>query len=541
MSSTGITGPIAAGATIGNISVGWLAGDITCSALGDVWVDSGITGHPLIAVDGNYAGTMYFLGDLPAINVTGDVTGDIMTAADADDSLTVDGDLAGLLEIAGTCDPNITLQLGSLSGTVSISTPFGATLDVVGNVSGGGAIILDALAADGLVEIGGSLLGLLDVRSELAGTVEFTAAEPEIHVSVATDVTGTIRAHGSVAGDIEVDRDFAGVLQIDENLHAGLEVGRDITEDGQLLVGESVDWNTSGHYQLHVERAMNGLLDVGADFDGSIYLGSLGSTGRVQVAEDMYWLGYLEMALRVANDVSGTIVVGNDFRGRMHVSGSVTEGAEIQIGHDAFILPLTIFGGILVEEDLNGSLSVGHDLRTEIRVTGDIGSAGEISVMNDAGLPTEEEPDFPSIVVVGDIDGLVTAGGDLMGVFDLGPIRPSGRVEVGGEISADPGLIVEQVYGSIAIGGDVSGEIRIGYLESSGSVTVSQSVPGEIWCNDRMAGNIAVGADVLGLISVAGPQPRERIAQTGSITVGGNVHAGGRIEAGDLSGPIRPE
>ncbi len=200
VAATATTGPVVA-YSIDSITLDYLGGDVDCTSLGDVTVSDGLTDEPTITVDGGYAATMTFV-DLPALAIAGDLVGDVAASGDAQWSGVVAGDLEGSFEVAGDCDPDITLEFGSISGTLTLGqtegSPFAASVLVDANVAADSEVNLPAgLDADGLIDADGTWSGTLTCSGDLAGDLTGDVIGYD-YIEHGVDLSGSIAVKGSV-------------------------------------------------------------------------------------------------------------------------------------------------------------------------------------------------------------------------------------------------------------------------------------------------------------------------------------------------------
>jgi hypothetical protein len=176
VSATATTGLVAAD-SIASLTVTTLGGDVTAdSSLGDVEVDSSLSGNPTITVGGDYLGSMFFYTDLPGLDLAGEMSGSISAGGGASASIYVD----------------------TLSGSLEIGCGVSAN-DVYGTVEVDRDLYADAgIRVDGVVAEGGSLA----VRGSAAGTVAVHDVQGIVDVGGYGPEPTVTRARITVAGSI---------------------------------------------------------------------------------------------------------------------------------------------------------------------------------------------------------------------------------------------------------------------------------------------------------------------------------------------------
>jgi hypothetical protein len=517
---TWLDGDITAG-TIGDVYATWFGGNIIAeSTLGDVWIDVGLTGSASITVAADYEGDMNFPGDLPALQIYGNASGEIY-GTDASASVDI-GWLTGTLIIGGDCDPDITLQLGCLSGDVWLSQPFAAALHIAGAVDGYASIeMTSGLDSAGSLAVDGTMAGSLEISGNLEGAAEFgyTASGASFH------------GGGDLSGSISFADSLYGVLTIDG----------DVTADGLVSVAADLGQVTAPvHWgEIAIGGTVYGTVEVGGDaVFGRMTVGPIAEGGTFHVGGNIG-----EISVEIQGDIAGTLDVVNDCHGPISVWGTVQDDGLLSIGQDADMFFTWPPDGIRIGGSVEGALSVGSDLRSYLNVAGDVALGGQVITGGSAYAPYPEIPSVPSVQVDGWVWGTLSTGANLAGEWSMQGVGPGASVEVGGDLAEDQALqVVHEVYGTVAVDGTLEGNVVADYVPVGGTIaadTIGQS--GAVVCANGADGAIVVDKNMLGVINVGGPTSGERSpTTTGRIEVGGDVAAGGQIIAGELSDPYDP-
>jgi len=514
--------------------------------------------------DGVYGTLHYFkisgtLGTAAPV-YTGTIKGpmDVVAVGQPLYATALDGDFT----ISDDCDPNIALEFGSISGTLTLGqtegNPFAASVLVDGSVAAGGEIDLPAgLDADGLIDATSAWNGTLTCSGDLAGNVSAYSFQSSAWVHVTGELSGTLRAAMDVRGVIDA-AELSGLLDVGRDLCANLYTG-DITSDSQVLIGRD--------FRGYIEADdLAGTLDVGRDYRGSVYLWEdIAASGELTVGNDwgtstsggtayLYvdW-GSVDGRVSVTNDAVNAYIqvayIGHgqqgarvdfehDFQGEMLVLNYIGYGSVLRIAHDALGASDSnwIFVGHGYDpgpKGVAGSVIVGNELHIPLEVRS-VAASGEIEI---GSVP--DPMAYDSIGVYGELLGSISVTGELDGECVIYVVADGGRLDVGGDMTAlfeimiydselegyiDDGGVVH-VEGAMS-GGYAIDNIYAGGSLEAGSITSSGSI-------GLLAGSVLVEGDVTGDCSI------DAFASSGSFEIDGELAADHRMDVnGDIPGTI---
>jgi len=328
------------------IEVTTLTGGIQCETLFDLLVhgDAGTVGqNSAVIVGGSVYGDILVEGFCNLLlDVDGNVYGDIESTNDwlkaifvlgaVEGNLLIGGDLywASVGELPGS---NLLDVVGDVGYRLTIVDVYGSVM-IGGDISAGALLWPNVVHAGGTVAIDGGVAGeflaaVLDGETTIGGSLS-----GELSLPVSNDrIPGLVQIDGDVtaAGSIFVGGDISGTLDIGGSLKGDLDIG---ALSGEVLIGP--------HPQgpgllpplgllgaLYVADEMSGLIQVDWDVDGTITVaGRTSGTINVDgdVSGDIELLGYEGFPVYVG--LTGSVVIGGDLSGAIHVAYNVVDVAE---------------------------------------------------------------------------------------------------------------------------------------------------------------------------------------------------------------------
>jgi hypothetical protein len=363
--------------------------------------------HGSVTVTGNFNGTLNDTapGHLELVNVGGSLTAPAALTAGDINHMTVGGDLAGNVNVAGTlANANVG---GNVSGNVNETGTInqftvGGSVTATATITASNAVPDDANLYS--LQVGGDMAGKITVSGTLAnatiggdvsGSVTESGTTDQLQIGGSITRTGTITAGG--INDLSVGKNLAGNVNVAGTL-ASATVGGDVsgnvnetgtidqfTIDGSLTpTGTITAVNvtpTSGNINtLTVGGNLAGSVrvsgtittyTVGGDQSGSVIEtgtidqatvdGSLTVTGLIQAVNATPSLGNIN-SLTIGQDLAGTVIVSGTLGALTIVNGSFAPTANITVG------TLNTFN---IGPD---HLNVGQNLAGNLTVTGTLGS-----------------------------------------------------------------------------------------------------------------------------------------------------------------------
>lgn len=179
----------AAGDIAGAVTIESLSGDITCHGLGDCTATIG-TSDPEIGIATDYAGTMILDGGrMSFLYFSGGVSGSVTCGPRVAGGVFITGDVSGTVDLIGdTVMASAGVYvIGNVTGTLVVRSP-AAAIGITGNVGGlarakrsfgglqcGGNVTgtieigEDGSIVNDVTQIGGDLLGVVDIKKPLTG------------------------------------------------------------------------------------------------------------------------------------------------------------------------------------------------------------------------------------------------------------------------------------------------------------------------------------------------------------------------------------
>jgi filamentous hemagglutinin family protein len=510
-------------------------------------------------------------------DVGGDVIagGSAVFGGDADifsDVLAQGGDasFAGNATIGGSVEASNNVQFTSALATAMIG---GHVLATTGNIlfAGNATVATDVTANagtidfDGLVDIGGNVIGQLTVSFNDAGSTALVDGNVQslagsVIFEGGADIGGFVAGHQNIffnnaaaLADIDGavlatlgDVTFAGGADVGGNVEAGGDVS--FTNAGQTaLIGGNVIAN-GGSVTFMGNADVDG--DVNANqnitFNGNALIGSLAGTGNVTATLGFVDFNGLADVLGNVNagtfvsfdDALSTAIVGGNvdalggnvsFAGGANVGGSVTASDSVLFNNAA--LAALIGGNVLAisgsalfngDADVNGDVTAGQNITFNGAATiGDL-LAGTGNVNAILGFA-----DFNGLASVGgnvtagstvtfdDAANVAVIGGNVQSVNDS--VMFAGGADVGGNVLANQDVQFNGAALDAIIAGNVTA--TLGDALFAGNANVGGTVH---------AGNDVSFANALATALING----DVIADAGSVLFNGIADVGGNVEAG---------
>jgi hypothetical protein len=445
--------------------------------------------HGAVNVTGNFNGVLNDTapGQLESVTIGGSLTTTGALKAGAINDLTIGGNLAGTVNVAGTlADAEVD---GDVSGRVN-ETGTIDQLTIGGSLTPAGTIAaVNATPASGnlnTLSIGGDLAGKITVSGTLAslsvggdqsGSVGETGTINQATIGGSLTSTGTIRAVNAAPAlgninDLAIGGDLAGTVLVSGTL-TDLLVGGDmpgsVTESGttdQLQIGSSLTSTgritAGGINNLSIGKDLAGNVNVagtlanagvGGDVSGNVSEtgtidqftigGSLTPTGTITaVNAGAPTNGNIEL-LSVGGNLAGTVTASGaitDYTVGGNQSGSVVETGTIdQATINGSLTSTGLIKAVNATPSLGNinALTIGQDLAGTVIASGTLGT---LTIVNGSMTPTAN-------VTVGMLDS-----------FNLGP----DHLSVGQNLAGN--LTVTGALGSVRVAGGTPGLITAGHI-----------------------------------------------------------------------------
>lgn len=263
-----VPGELAVSEVDGSLQVFAPIGDtLWLTDVGGIVIVSGQVGGTLY-LDGTIAGKVTVFGQIgrlelvalvgsvgEAINLFGEVLGDVEIGGTIADVLNLAGGVHGNVEISGdvgwvSLDGTVAGDLvidSKIDGDVHISGHVGGNVEIAefGNIRGN--VIIDGTVA-GAVVVNGSISGRLDVRGSING------------LSVNGKV-GNVRTPGTITGRIALEGEFTGPVVLAPASNARLTSVRFARFESQVEIGERIDISTCDFRNCHSLSTVQFLAD----------------------------------------------------------------------------------------------------------------------------------------------------------------------------------------------------------------------------------------------------------------------------------------
>jgi len=402
--TTGSIGAITCGAISGNLSAtdtdtagvdnvigaidasGAISGDISAYTIGTIDSDAAISGD--ITLTGGSANAIGATDITGAINITGDLTGDIIT----------DGGSGGIadLNVVGNIDANITASGGSAvidataivaTGSITIQAEDDMTLTLTGGIDGSGGADTIAIKADSDSDDGGDLVVVVGGQIDAGDNDDVDLTGENINFSTTSEtqtykyVFGTVQADDSITiGTLDGDL-IATTIQATDGSIGNIDVGGLINVGtltapdtdanntgsiGNLTAGESITISTAltadqtiGNIEAAAALSFNGItvtapaglgtLDAGGALDFGTISVTAGGVGAITSGTTLDGV-----AITVAAGNLGAITAGTT----LNVTGNVavTTG---NIGNISSLDNMTIAGNWTATAGSIGTITAG--------------------------------------------------------------------------------------------------------------------------------------------------------------------------------------
>jgi hypothetical protein len=489
----------ATGLNLGSINIGGDLGAIEAGAGNNSTAVGGLTVQSMGRYGTSTGATnlnSLVNGKLPSLSVRADVRNVDFGVAGSIGSIVIGGSLLG--------------GSAALSGVIESLESIG-TISVKGDIVGGasdstGDIITQGGASIGSVNIGGSLRGGGGSTSGVVGASKL----------------GTVTIGGDIVGG---DGSESGVV-LSQTTIAGVTVAGSIRGGTSDLSGSVVSGSFTGSTIVKGQiiggsGPSSGVINAGGGTLGNVIVGSLrggkgAGSGVISSKLDMGTVTINGDVLGGSGDESGEVRCAGKLAG-VSVSGSLVGGAGTDSGT---IISQSVMGNVTISGSLEGGDGFGSGVVFGISklsnvtingyiVAGSGPDSGRVSGNSDAG----------QIRVGGNVFGLAA------GVFVAGRTT---SLTVGGSIDVGAVLSSQNGFGNLVVGGDVEGEIDAGGTIST--LTIAGSLEHGKIIDFLDIGNLTINGDIAGQsasgsvsLSETGYIQAMRIA---NLTVGGSLVAG---------------
>jgi len=344
-----------------------------------------------------------------------------------------------------------------------------------------------------------------------------------LHLLDATNVTGNI-SELNITGSLgepnhPTEATNAGALTVGGSLNSDLVITHDIT--GNMTIG-----GLGGNISCD---SMQDLTDTRSEepvFTPSITVrGPYSHT--ISVTRALHELDF-------GGEMSGTVEIGRSLYELTITTGGLSGALSTGTSYD-----LTYFW---ITGPVSGSISVGGEVWGG-SIDGNV--SGTLTIGTDLG----DTYHWNYVEIDGDVNGtaespaLISIGQDLVSKLAVsGCTGPYASIEIerdvknhGSYVGLQPGWL----YGDVLIGNNLQGWCTLIQLAEGGSIAVTGDMPGYIRSGRTFAGQLTVGDDMSGSVTLDNPDPSETPHLTGSIAIAGDLS--GQISVrGTLGAPTDP-